>query len=159
MLYFTARRLRNWSEAEDAAQETIRRAIESMQAGRIQKPESLAAFLFQTALHVCQHRSRTAGREGRALRRFGASPADSQSPDPLASLISDERRASVRAALGRLDEDDREILALTYAEALRTAEIAKRLSLSEGNVRVRRHRALKRLAELLGVTPAHPREP
>ncbi len=62
-------------------------------------------------------------------------------------------------ALERLDQDDREVLALTYSDALRTAEIAKRLSLTEGNVRVRRHRALKRLGELLGVTSRRDREP
>ena len=158
MLYFTARRLRNWSEAEDAAQETIRRAIEAMQKGRIQKPESLPAFLFQTAVHVCQHRGRAAGREGRALRRFGAAPAEDASSDPLSSLIlrsvelpSEWRSSGWIRTTARFRAD---VLGRPPS-----AEIAKRLSLTEGNVRVRRHRALKRLGELLGVTSRRDREP
>ena len=159
LLYFAARRLRNFSDAEDVAQETIRRAIEALEAGRLEKPEALPSFLFQTAIHVCQRRYRSAGRESRALRRFGASVPESGPDDPLGSLISEERRASVRTALERLDAEDREILSLTYADGLRGAEIARRLHISEGNVRVRRHRALGRLAEILGVTRGEGREP
>jgi RNA polymerase sigma-70 factor (ECF subfamily) len=153
--YFAARRLRDWAEAEDVAQEALRRALEAMKAGRIAKPAALPAFLFQTALHICQHRSRSVGREARALRRVGATTGDaghSDTDDPLAALISEERRLSVHRALEQLDEGDRKLLSLTYGEALESAEIGRRLNLSEGNVRVRRHRALRRLAELLGVT-------
>jgi len=153
--YFAARRLRDWAEAEDVAQEALRRALEAMKAGRIANPAALPAFLFQTALHICQHRSRSVGREGRALRLAGAEFADvgrTDADDPLGALISEERRLAVHRALGQLDEGDRELISLTYGEALASAEIGRRLSLSEGNVRVRRHRALRRLGELLGVT-------
>ena len=66
---FAARRLRDWTEAEDVAQETLRRALEASLAGRIEKPDALPAFLYQTAVHICQHRGRSAGREASALRR------------------------------------------------------------------------------------------
>lgn len=154
---FAARRMRDWAAADDIAQETLRRAIEALRAGRINNPEALPGFLFQTAIHVCQHRSRLAGREGRALSRLGAS--DHQGPeDPLSSLISEERRLEVRRAYERLDPGDREVLSLTYEDDLTTAEIGRRLSLTEGNVRVRRHRAVRRLAELLRVTRDADRE-
>jgi RNA polymerase sigma-70 factor (ECF subfamily) len=159
LLYFAARRLRSFADAEDVAQETIRRAIQALQAGRIEKPESLPSFLFQTALHVCQRWYRSSGREVKAMRRFGASSPESAPDDPLGALLSEERRAAVQEALARLDAEDREILTLTYAEAIRSAEIARRLGTSEGNVRVRRHRALGRLARLLGVTRESGREP
>jgi RNA polymerase sigma-70 factor (ECF subfamily) len=151
--YFAARRLRSWTEAEDVAQEALRRAFEALNSGRISNPSALPAFLFQTALHVCQHRARSFGREARALREVGAvKSGQTTADDPLASLISEERRVQVRAALERLESNDREVLSLTYVEALQTAQIAQRLDLTEGNVRVRRHRALQRLAEILGVT-------
>ena len=159
LLYFAARRLRSFADAEDAAQETIRRAIEALQAGRIEKPASLASFLFQTALHVCQRRYRSAGREAKALRRFGASSPESAPDDPLGALLSEERRAAVRGALERLDAEDREVLTLTYGDSLPSGDIARRLGTTEGNVRVRRHRALGRLARLLGVTRRAGREP
>ena len=100
LLYFAARRVRNFADAEDVAQETIRRGIEALQAGRIEKLESLPSFLFQTAVHVCQRRYRSAGRESKALRRFGATSPEAPD-DPLGSLISEERRDQVRQALER----------------------------------------------------------
>jgi len=152
---FAARRLRDWAEAEDVAQEALRRALEATCAGRIANPAALPAFLFQTVTHICQHRSRSAGREAKALRRLAfEGPAASAEPaDPLQGLISLERRDMVRGALERLDAGDRELLSLTYVETLAAGEIGRRLGLSAGNVRVRRYRALRRLAELLGVTP------
>ena len=151
---FAARRLRDWAAAEDVAQEALRRALEAMRSGRIANPSALPAFLFQTAVHICQHRSRSAGREARALRRLAPDGlvAVAEAADPLQALILVERRDAVRRALERLDAGDRELLSLSYVEALEAAEIGRRLNLSAGNVRVRRHRALRRLAELLGVT-------
>jgi RNA polymerase sigma-70 factor (ECF subfamily) len=72
--------------------------------------------------------------------------------DPLEALISSERRTAVLLAVEKLNESDREILKLSYVEGLSGAEIGRRMGLSEGNVRVRRHRALQKLSESLGVT-------
>jgi DNA-directed RNA polymerase specialized sigma24 family protein len=41
---------------------------------------------------------------------------------------------------------------MTYRDELDSEEIGRRLGLSAGAVRVRRHRAIRRLADLLGVT-------
>ena len=159
LVYFAARRLRNFADAEDVAQETIRRAIQALQAGRVEKPASLPSFLFQTALHVCQRRYRSAGREVKALRRFGASSSEKRrGRPPRLSSVGGEAR-EVRRALEHSGRRTARSSRLTYAEALRTAEIARRLGTSEGNVRVRRHRALGRLATLLGVTRGSGREP
>ena len=155
---FAARRLGDWGAAEDVTQEALRRTLEALRAGKVENTAALYAFLSQTTLNICLERSRSAGRENRALRRFAASPR-AAAADPLSDLITEERRAEVRQALERLDEEDREVLRLTYSEALRSAEIGRRLNLTEGNVRVRRHRALKRLADLLGVTKSPLRPP
>ena len=129
LLYFAARRLRNWAEAEDVAQETLRRALEALRSGRVENLRALPGFLFQTAVHICQHRALSAGREARALHRFAL---DGQSdkpklPDVLHSLISSERSEGVRRAIEKLDANERELLALTYVQALPTSEIARRL--------------------------------
>jgi len=151
---FAARRLRNWSEAEDVAQEAIRRALESLRAGRVEKPEAISAFLFQTALHICQHRSLSAGRQARAFQRLASDSRDdgAEPGDPLQAMLTQERREAVQRGLERLDSGDRDILTMTYVDTLEAAEIGRRLGLSPGNVRVRRHRALSRLSELLDVT-------
>ncbi|HKD17235.1 MAG TPA: sigma-70 family RNA polymerase sigma factor [Thermoanaerobaculia bacterium] len=155
---FAARRTRNWAEAEDIAQETLKRGLEALQSNKLRDPAALPAFLFATARHVCQQRDRSAGRAERALTRLGAS-VDGPTDDSLESLIVRERVARVRAMLEKLDSGDREVLSLTYSRGLRADEIARRLDTTAGNVRVRRHRALKRLAELLGVTARPHREP
>ena len=152
---FAARRLRNWAEAEDVVQEALRRAIEAEEAGKIQNLAALPAFLFQTVVHICQHRSLSAGREAKALKVMAfqpPAPAD-ESADPLESMITEEQRRNVLRAMERLGAGDRELLDLSYADALDAAEIGRRLGLSPGNVRVRRHRALRRLCELMDVTP------
>jgi RNA polymerase sigma-70 factor, ECF subfamily len=149
---FAARRLGDWAAAEDVAQETLRRALEAMQAGRIENPGALSGFLFQTALHICMHRGRSAGRERKALQRFGADDQGDGAQDPLAAIISAERRSSVREALGKLEPDERRLLEMTYREELDSEKIGRELGLTAGTVRVRRHRAIRRLAELLGVT-------
>jgi RNA polymerase sigma-70 factor (ECF subfamily) len=148
---FTAHRTGDWTAAEDIAQETIRRALEALEKGRIRETAALPGFLFQTAVHICLDRNRSAGREKRALRRYADSPLPDPD-DPLFRLISEERRRRVREALHQLAQDEEKILSLTYVEHVDTGQIARRLGMTEGNVRVRRHRALKKLAAILGVT-------
>jgi RNA polymerase sigma-70 factor (ECF subfamily) len=152
---FAARRLRNWAEAEDVAQEALRRALDTMRSGKLENPAALPAFLFQTVVHICQHRSLSAGREAKAMQRLateGPALAAAEPGDPLQTLISEEQREAVRRALDRLEPGDRELLNLSYIETLDAADIGRRLGLSPGNVRVRRHRALRRLSEFLDVT-------
>ena len=157
---FAARRLGDWTAAEDVAQEALRRALEALRDGRIESPSALPGFLFQTALNICMHRGRSAGRERKALQRF-AGPSDEQrdvAQNPLHALISSERQSAVRQALGRLEPDEREVLELTYRDELASDEIGRQLGLTAGAVRVRRHRAIRRLGELLGVTKRGERE-
>jgi RNA polymerase sigma-70 factor (ECF subfamily) len=158
--FFAMRRLRDAALAEDVAQETLRRTLEALRARRIEKPEALPSFLFETARHVCMHRTRSSGREARAFQRVAADGEEdpSAASDPLAGLISEERREQVRRSLERLDPDDRRLLTMSYEEALGAEEIGQRLGITAGAVRVRRHRALARLAEIMGVTKAPKRE-
>jgi DNA-directed RNA polymerase specialized sigma24 family protein len=52
--------------------------------------------------------------------------------------------------MGRLDNNDRELLRLLFHEGLESAEVARRLDINRGALRVRKHRALSRLGTLLG---------
>src|SRR5258706_13821656 len=158
--FFAARRLRDRNLAEDVAQETLRRALEALRAGRVENLAALPAFLYETARHICQQRFRTDGRELRAYQRLGEPGGEEPSVagDPLTDLISEERRAAVRRALSQLGEDDQALLKMSYVEGLATEEIARRLNAQPGAIRVRRHRATRRLAEILGVTKEKDRE-
>lgn len=146
-----ARRLHDPGAAQDVAQETMRRVVDAMRAGRVQNPDALPAFVFQTARHICLHSFRSKDREERALTRLGAEgDASDAVPDALVTLISGEDRAAVHAALGRLAAPERALLTMLYFEGLETASVATSLDVTPGALRVRKHRALAHLAELLG---------
>ncbi|HEX5761238.1 MAG TPA: sigma-70 family RNA polymerase sigma factor [Thermoanaerobaculia bacterium] len=77
-------------------------------------------------------------------------------PDPTAVIeiyegVEDERvvaaveQADLHAALKRLSERDRRLLDLRYREDLTQSAIADKLGIPEGTVKVRLHRARKRL--------------
>ena len=157
--FFAARRLRDRDAAEDVAQEVLRRTLEALRGGRVENREALPAFLFQTARHVCMQWGRSEGRRGRAFSRIESQSSEADpKEDPLADLISEERRERVRNAFENLGPGDREVLTLSYVESLGADEIGARLNLTAGAVRVRRHRALNRLAEIMGVTDRSERE-
>ena len=149
---FAARRLRDRNAAEDVAQETIRRVLEALRDQRIRNLDALPAFVFQTARNICLHEARSARREGAALSRFAGGQEVMTGPDedPVTGLIDRARRDEVRAAIQQLGPEDRELLQLLYVDAESASEIARRLAIDPGALRVRKHRALKRLGSLLG---------
>lgn len=144
---FALRRTGDAAAAEDVAQETLRRVLDALRADRIVDLGALPGFVFQTARHVCLHHARSAAREGRALARLKEMPDLPHGPDALGGLVSAERAAAVRDALTEIPEDDRALLHAIYYEQLESDEVAARLGVSAGALRVRKHRALKRLAD------------
>jgi RNA polymerase sigma-70 factor (ECF subfamily) len=63
--------------------------------------------------------------------------------------ISADRPGGVREALAKLRQSDREILTLSHWDDLSPAEIGIVLGVSQGAVRVRLHRAKRRLRDVL----------
>jgi RNA polymerase sigma-70 factor (ECF subfamily) len=147
---FALRRVGDAAAAEDVAQEVLRRVTEALRAGRVADHAALPGYVFQTALYVCLHHGRSAGREARALDRFARGAAEAAGDDALFRLITAERRAAVRLALERLNADDRNLLRLLFFQQVEPAEIARLLAVTPETLRVRKHRALRRLAEALG---------
>ncbi len=149
---FAARRLRDRFAAEDVAQETLRRALEALREHRVENLEALPAFIFQTARNICLHYGRSARREEGALVRFrgGMQAWGGDESDPLVALVDDARREEVRSALAQMPGDDRDLLRMLYVDGLKSTDIARRLGVDPGTLRVRKHRALKRLSEILG---------
>jgi len=79
-------------------------------------------------------------------------PLDPETPSSVnfateAELL--EQRRMVREALGRIDPRDRVILLLTLVEGMNPREIAPRVGLSPENVRTRKMRAIRQIAEEL----------
>ena len=60
-------------------------------------------------------------------------------------MLETVEHADLQAALRRLSERDRKLLAMRYVEDLTQAAIARRLGIPEGTVKVRLHRARNKL--------------
>lgn len=146
---FALRRLRDSAAAEDVAQETLRRVLEACRAGKVENPTALPAFVFQTAQHICLQHFRSSSREGRALLRLSGEGPSQKQAHPLSSLIDDERREAVRQVLAQLSAEDQELLRMVYYEGVDTNALAAKLGVTPGALRVRKHRALARMAGLL----------
>jgi RNA polymerase sigma-70 factor (ECF subfamily) len=88
------------------------------------------------------------------LRRRGRTEVLDDPPDPApedqehAFLVREEYRR-VMAALGRLGEQEREVLSLISSGELSYKEIATITGTNEGSVKVRVHRARMRLRDIL----------
>ena len=147
---FATRWLGDAQAGEDAAQEALRRVLQALADGRVRDRKALPAFVYQTARHVCSHQHRSKSRERRMLARYAADPP-MEDPDanPLRELVSNERKAEVRRALAALDAEDRDLLYALYVHEQKPRELADELQLSDGALRTRKHRALKRLGRQL----------
>ncbi len=130
--------------AADICQDTFIKAWRALPTFSIKKGGSMQAFLFRIARNLIIDVSRKKKTE--PLENYENLP----SGEDLEAGVDrrDENRKLVRA-LSRLDEVDRQIVMLSYFEELSGAEIAKVVKIREGALRVRMHRALKKLKDLM----------
>jgi RNA polymerase sigma-70 factor, ECF subfamily len=143
-----ARRVLPGAEAEEAVQEALMRAWTRRHACR--SPDAPLAWV----LEITRNESRRL--LARRARRPGAPEGRSGPREPEAEddeLLSTTTRVTVEQALARLEDSDRRVLRLRYADDLTQAEVARRLGLPEGTVKVRLHRARGRLRTMLEERP------
>lgn len=93
-----------------------------------------------------------------ALRKTPPEPLEDQNlvcpvGDPERQFIQKEAHQTVLAAIQRLNPVERELIALLATERFSYREIGQMLQLSETNVKVRVHRARRKLKEILN--PPH----
>jgi len=147
---FAAYRLHDASQAEDVSQETIRFVLEAVQAGRVRDSNALPGFVFQTARNICLKIIRGKIRHKRAMNRLPPVAEEAGDRDPLLELIDSERQMRVRRALANLGSRDRKLLLVLFVEGISLGDAGRRLGVKDGAVRVRKHRALRRLGKFLG---------
>ncbi len=145
---FAARQLRDATDAEDVAQETMKIVLEALGRGTIHDVQALPGFVFQTAKHLCLKRMRSQRRGNAALARLGSVEID-PTADSLSSLIAAERMQHLREAMAALPETDRLLLQLFYVEGFSAEEVALRLSITAVAARVRKHRLIARLSSIV----------
>ena len=134
----------NWATAEDLLADTFERAL---RARRRFDPRrgSEKTWLYSIAMNLVRDHARRRAAEQRALDRVGT-PAGEASPDQLAPV---EDREALMGALGRLSDDEREVVALRYGSDLKLEAIAKVIGEPRSTVEARIYRSLRKMRDEL----------
>lgn len=105
--------------------------------------------MFGIARNVAFSFKRIRAREAIATDSAVIEESNSHTDDPLAVAPIEQKRHRLRRALLRLNDRERDALALSYVHGLSSAEAAAILECDAGNYRTRVSRARTRLTQLL----------
>jgi RNA polymerase sigma-70 factor (ECF subfamily) len=135
--------------SDDDARDIVQQTLLQLHRARLDfRPGSrLRPWLFTIAMNLVREYYRRQGRRReQALER---DPVVLDAIEPDGAQLTRERVASVRAALDRLPEQQREVIELHWFEESPYEEIATIVGASVAAVRVRAHRGYERLREIL----------
>ena len=136
---YLLRKSGNTSLAADLVQETFTRYLE-----RYRHREQSTALLFTIGRNLFYDQMREKKRFVDREETSHASVADQEE-----AYIAREESAKILAALDRLGDEERDVLALVVSSGLNYQEIADIRGCSVGNIKVKVHRARQKLKKLL----------
>jgi len=136
------RHLRDEDRAADLVQAVLLAVLQAARAGQIADADRVDRFMLGTSRNVAL---RMREQEGRSAG--DASLANLAARDDLDFARADH--AALARCVRRLDERGRLVVTLSFMEERKAAEIGTLLSISAGNVRVLRHRAIAALRRCL----------
>jgi RNA polymerase sigma-70 factor (ECF subfamily) len=131
------------SDAEDAAQDAFIKARAAM--GRFRPEAPFRPWLLAIVANEARNRRRAAGRRLALAGRAAAAEPRAHVPLPEAAAIASSDRRELAAALAKLSEEHRQVIALRFLLDLSEAECAAALGCRRGTVKSRLSRALTRL--------------
>jgi len=135
-------------DVDDATQEVFLRAFRGL--GRLNDPQSFPSYLGQIARNFCIDRLRTGNRAQVSLDEVSLEPPDPRSDTDQDKELLLER---LRREVGRLSENQREVLLLFYFERLSYAKMADLLNITEAAVNQRLSRARQQLRTAFAASP------
>jgi RNA polymerase sigma-70 factor (ECF subfamily) len=143
------------ADAADAVQDAFVKAYAALSRFRDGAP--VRPWLLRIVANEGRNRRRSANRRaGLAERASIAEPRDAVATSPEAEVLAAETRRTLLAALGRLRDEDREVIGARFLLDLSEAETAETLGLRPGTVKSRTSRALGRLRGVLAELEAGP---
>ncbi len=141
-------------EAEDLTQDVFLQAHRKL--GSLRDPDAVTSWLYQIATHVCYDRFRRSSRQPRLepLEPSGSAGAgsgvDRGDETSLGRVLERaEMSACVRNFLEDLSDEYRQVILLHDLEGLTNAEIAEMLGASLDAIKIRLHRARRKLQAAL----------
>jgi RNA polymerase sigma-70 factor (ECF subfamily) len=140
----------HYVEADDLTQEVFVQAHRKL--GSLRDPDAVTSWLYRIATHVCYDRFRKWSRQPRpdpldVSGSIAASPmGDGADEGRLDRVIErTEMSACVRGFLEDLSDEYRQVILLHDLEGLTSAEIAEMLGVSVDTIKIRLHRARRKL--------------
>ena len=140
------------ADADDVAQDAFVKAFAALE--RFRAGAAFRPWLLSIVANEARNRRRRAGRQARlAVQMAVVTSSGDAAPSPEEAALAHDRRESLMAAMNRLPERDRVVLACRFLAELSEAETAKALRCPAGTVKSRTARALSRLRAQLGPEP------
>jgi RNA polymerase sigma-70 factor (ECF subfamily) len=140
------------AEAEDLTQDTFLRAYSHRES--LRDPNAVRGWLYRIATRVCLDRLRRHVTQVSLDDEESARAADSvPSPSPSALEVAEreETGACVQRCLDFLSDSYRAVILLHEAHSLTAAEIAELQGESVGTIKIRLHRARRKLQEIMAI--------
>lgn len=131
--------LGNYHDAEEVAQDTFIKAIRSIDSFRADS--QLSTWIYRICYNTCITRKRK--------KKLVTTEIDYNKHDGVQNTDNNEQGQNLQKAMQSLSDEDRTIITLFYVDERSTSDIANVVGLSESNVRVKLHRARKKLKETL----------
>ena len=144
LLRMARRRLSSDEEAREVVQQTFFQLNSARNDFR--QDAKLRPWIVTIAMNLIREYYRKRGRRKEAPLDAAIHTARVEHHD---TLEQEERAEKLRAALAQLPESQRTVVELHWLQELPFAEVARVVGANEGAVRVRAHRAYKKLRELL----------
>lgn len=144
MVYTVCQRvLRNSEDAEEAMQDSFVKAYQHLRgfSGSSKFSTWLFSIAYRTAISHSRRRRSDGGSVEELLHHPVADTGDSSGQDDM--------RRTLDHALAELPPDDASLLSFFYLEELSVEEIVTVTGLGASNVKVKLHRARKKLSEIL----------
>ena len=137
------------ADAEDAAQEGLVKAWHALDRFRSGAP--FRPWLLTIVSNEARNRRRSGRRQDDLVVRVAlARTSGDAAPPPEVAALEHDRRRALLAAVRRLPERDRQVIAARFFMELSEAEMATVLGCRRGTVKSRVSRALGRLRQALG---------
>ena len=140
------RHLRDEHASDDLTQQVLITTLEALRAGRLREPEKLASFVLGTCRMTVLNLRRGVQRKERLLEQYGAELPSAAQP-AMPQLDHDHLQRCVQ----NLKERERTVVVMSFYDEETGADVASFMGISEANVRVIRHRAIRQLRECMGV--------
>jgi RNA polymerase sigma-70 factor, ECF subfamily len=136
------------ADAADAVQDAFLKAYAALSRFRDGAP--LRPWLLRIVANEARNRRRSATRRAiLELRASGHAAPDQVAASPESDVLANEARETLHAAVGRLRDEEREVIGARYFLGLSEAETAEALSIPAGTVKSRTARAIGHLRETL----------